>query len=152
MKEFLYPCNTLLGKIDQLILFVKNKVTGFLRLAVGMHHGIHNRIQLVDHFLIITALHLLCKHVAYFIKLGSLSALTGYDKRGTGFVDKDGVHLVDDGIMQATLNQLLLIDDHVVTEIIETKFVVCYISDVTSVHCTALLTLHIIGYISNGKS
>ncbi|OQA24644.1 MAG: hypothetical protein BWY61_01187 [Firmicutes bacterium ADurb.Bin354] len=89
MEELLDLGDTLCRKVNYLILLIEDKVSGLFRLTVGSHHGIHYGIQLVYHLFIRAALHLLCQHVTYFIKLGSLAALSRNDKRCSCFIDKD---------------------------------------------------------------
>ena len=43
------------------------------------------------------------------------AALTGYDKRRPSFVYENGVNLVDDRIMKIAKDELLFIDDHIVS-------------------------------------
>ena len=69
-------------------------------------------------------------------------ALAGNDQRGTGFVDENGVHLVDDGVVKLSLYQLLFVDHHVVTKVVETVLVVGYISDIAGILGAALVVIH----------
>ena len=54
-------------------------------------------------------------------------------QRCSRFVDQDGVDFVDDGIVELTLHHRFFVNDHVITQIVETVFVVrsiCYICQV----------------------
>ena len=63
---------------------------------------------------------------------------TGDDERGTGFVDEDGVDLVDDDEGVAALDQVLGALGHVVAQIVEAELVVGAVGDVAGVLLTAL--------------
>ena len=52
------------------------------------------------------------------------------NKRGAGLIDKNGVCLVDDGVVVAALNSLVRSGDHVVAKIIEAKLGVRAVGDV----------------------
>ena len=54
--------------------------------------------------------------------------------------------------MQTSLYQLLLVDHHVVTQVIKSKFVICNICNIAIVSVTALIVAHIIQYNTNGQS
>ena len=45
-------------------------------------------------------------------------------ERGTGFVYEYGVNLVDDGEGVAALDHLLLVDGHVVTQVVKAQLVI----------------------------
>ena len=66
---------------------------------------------------------------------------TGDDQRGTGLVDEDGVHLVDDGVVVAALHQIRLLPRHVVAQVVETELVVGAVGDVGVVLLAALRRL-----------
>ena len=55
---------------------------------------------------------------------------SGDDQRGTRLINENGIHLVDDGVMVASLDQLALIPRHVVTQVIETELVVRAVRDI----------------------
>ena len=138
IKEFLNLLHTLLGKVDDLVFLINYEVTGLDNFFT--HDGCHLG-HLVAGF---TTLQLLCKDIAHFIKLGGLAALSGNDQRCTCLVDQDRVNLIDDTVVQISLYQLLFVDNHVVTKVIKSQFVVGYICDIASVCCTALFWLHVI--------
>ncbi len=58
------------------------------------------------------------------IVLGGFVGHSRYYQRCSRLVDQDVVHLVDDRIVQLTLSDLVQVVDHVVTQVIEAKFVV----------------------------
>ena len=140
IKEFLNLLDTLLSKVDDLIFFIYNEVTCLDNFFT--HDSCH-----LGHLMAgFTTLQLLCKDIAHFVKLGGLTALSGNDKRSTRLIDQDGVDLIDDTVVKVSLNKLFFIDNHVVTKIIKSKFVVCYVCDVTSVCCTTLFRFHVVKY------
>ena len=49
---------------------------------------------------------------------------TGNDERGTGIIDKHGVHLIHNGKMVLALDKVLRIDGHVVAQVVKAEFVV----------------------------
>ena len=55
------------------------------------------------------------------VRVGSLRASAGDDQRGAGFVDENGVDLVDDGEMMSALHARRGARDHVVAQIVETE-------------------------------
>ena len=65
-------------------------------------------------------------------------------KRRAGLVDQDGVHLVHDGEGVAALHQFLLVDSHVVAQIVEAHFVVGAVGDVGSVGLAARGVVHVV--------
>ena len=64
------------------------------------------------------------------VELGGLFTLTGDDQGRAGLVDEDGVHLVHDGEGVSALHQLVGVDGHVVTQIVEAELVVGAVGDV----------------------
>ena len=73
---------------------------------------------------------------------GSVDSIrrAGDDERRTGFVDEDGVHFVDDGVMVAALHQLLGVEFHVVAQVVEAELVVRAVGDVRAVRFLALFS------------
>ena len=54
--------------------------------------------------------------------------------------------------MQVSLYQLFLVNDHVVTQIVETKLVIGYIGNVTVISGTALVTRAAVQYHAHGQT
>ena len=146
IKEFLNLLHTLLSKVDNLVFLIYNEVSGLNNFLA--HDSCH-----LGHLMAgFSTLQLLCKNIADLIQLGGLAALTGNDQRGTRLINQDGVDLIDDTVVKITLYQLLLVDNHVITKVIESKLVIGNISNVAVVCCTALFRLHIVQYNANGKT
>ena len=79
------------------------------------------------------------KHLRHIVKLGGFLPLSGNNEGGPGFVDEDGVHLVHDGKGVSPLDQFLLVNAHVVPQIVKAHFVVGAVGDVGGVGFLAFL-------------
>ena len=66
----------------------------------------------------------------------------GNDQRGTRLINQNGVDLIDNGEVVATLNLFLHGPGHVVTQVVEAELVVRTIGDVRGVLLTTLVRLH----------
>ena len=73
------------------------------------------------------------------VEVRALVALAGDDERGARLVYQYGVHLVHDGEGVAALHHLLLVDGHVVAQVVEAHLVVGAVGDVRGVGRAALL-------------
>ena len=138
LEESLHPGHTLCGQVHYLILLIDDKVTRLL--TFHTHDGIH----LGQLFHVLAAGQLSGQNVAGLIQLRGLAALPGNDQRCAGFVDQDGIHLVDDGIVQIPEHQLFLVDDHIVAQVIEPQFIIGHISDITVIGFPTLLGFHVV--------
>ena len=136
MEEFLHLMNSLLCQVYDLVLLIDDKVSGLGDLLA------HNSGHLRDLAAGLASFQLSGKDIADFVKSGRLAALSGNDQRGTGFIDKHRVHLIDDGIVQISLYQLFLVDHHVVTKIVKSQFIVGHIGDVTGILSSSLIIFH----------
>ena len=73
------------------------------------------------------------KLIGAAVQIVHLGAVARYDKRSSRLVDKYGVHLVHDGEIVPSLNHVLLVGDHVVSQIVKSELVVgtvCYIAGI----------------------
>ena len=84
------------------------------------------------------------KRVGARVQVGGAVALSRNDQRGTRFVDQDGVHLVDDGVVMTALHLLLLVDHHVVPQIVKAHLVVGAVGDVGGIGGAALLVFEVV--------
>ena len=98
----------------------------FALLLLLVDRGVHNLLQAADEI------------VRLAVKVGALVALAGDDERRARFVDKDGVHLVDDGEGVPALHHVLLVECHVVAQVVEAHLVVGAVGDVAGVGLAAL--------------
>ena len=74
--------------------------------------------------------------ICLLIKIGGLIPFAGDNEGSSGFIDQDRVYLVDDSKHMATLNQFIVIDSHIVAQVVESHFIVCAICDI---RCISLL-------------
>ena len=136
MEELLYLMNTLLCEVDGLLLLIDDEVTGLLDLLT------EDRIEFTELCGLLTTLKLTGQHIADLIELRGLSGLSGDDERCTCFIDQDGIDLVDDAVVKATKYLLVLINRHVITEVVETELVIRDIGDITVIGSLTLLGGH----------
>ena len=138
MEEFLHLLDTILGQVDGLLLFIHDEVAGLLDFLA------ENGVDLRELCGFLTLHQLSGQHIADLIELGGLAGLTGNDQRRSGLIDQDGVHLIDDTEVQTSEHLLLLINGHVVAEIVEAQLVVGHIGDVAAVGSLSLLGGHLV--------
>ena len=77
--------------------------------------------------------------VHLLVQIGGFVGGAGDDERRAGFVDEDGVHFVDNGVMMAALHKLLGVKFHVVTQIVKAELVVRAVGDIRGIGRLALL-------------
>ena len=90
--------------------------------------------------------------VSLLVQVSGLVAASGNDQRGSRFINENGVHLVHDGEVRGALNLVLLVNAHVIAQVVEAQLVVggiCYIACVSG---TACVVVHIVGDKSDGKA
>ena len=85
-----------------------------------------------------------CEPVREFVSGLVVVRLAGDDERGAGLVDKNAVHLVDDGELAPTLHLLVDAALHVVAQVIEAELGGRAVGDIAPVHATLLVfVLHV---------
>ena len=94
----------------------------------------------------------LCEFVSLFVQVGGLVAVAGNDERGSRLVDEDRVHLVHYREVGRALDLILLVDAHVVAQVVEAKLVVGGVCDIACVSRTARVVVHIVGDKSDGEA
>ena len=146
VEIILHPLHAVCRQVDDLILLIDDKLAGLLDLLA--HDGVH----LAELTAGLAALHGLRQCVTDLVKLGGFAALSGDNQRGTGLVDQNGVNLVDDGVMQVSLYQLLLVDNHVITQVIKAQLIVGYISNITVISGTPLISCAAVQNHADGQS
>ena len=134
LEILFYLPDTIRRQMNDLVLLVDNEIAGLLDLLA--HDGIHLGKFLAGLSSFQRMRHIITK----FIEFCGFPALAGDNQRRTGLIDQDRVNLIDDGIVQIPLYQLVLIDDHIVAQIIKSKLVIRNIRDITSI-CRAPLFL-----------
>ena len=129
------------------VFFCLGHAAGCQGHGVGLLVHIVVRIQLIVAFLSLgLGKDLLAqgrnKIIRHLIQLGAFLALAGDNQRGTGLVDEDGVHFVHDGKIMSPLHQLLLVNGHVIPQIVKAQLVVGAVGNVSSIGCPALIRAH----------
>ena len=136
MEELLYLSHAVFRKVDRLFLLVYDEIAGLLDVLA------HNSVHFGKFAACLASLKLTGKYIAGLIELCGFSALPGNDKRCPCLIDQYGVHLIDDCKMQPPLHELFFINNHIVTQIIKSEFIVRDISDVACISLAALLIVH----------
>ena len=75
------------------------------------------------------------------VELGGFLGRAGNDQGRPGLVDEDGIHFVDDGIVEVPLDVILQGELHVVPEIVEPELVVGAVGDVRAIGPAALVVV-----------
>ncbi len=84
------------------------------------------------------------KTVGALIEVGGLVALTGNNERCTRFVDQNGVHLVHDRKGVAALHLVLLVNDHVVAQVVKAQLVVGAVGNIRVVGGLSAVVVEIV--------
>src|SRR6202011_2777336 len=84
--------------------------------------------------------------------VGGLFRWPGNNQWGARFVDKDGVHFIDDGEVMTALDAIGEVIFHVVAEIVEAKFVVRAVGNVRVIGGTALLVVQVVHDNANAQA
>src|SRR5258708_20530277 len=58
---------------------------------------------------------------------------TGNNQWSSCLINQNAIHLIDHGVMMTALHQLLRIASHIVAQVIETKFIVGSINNISAV-------------------
>ena len=123
-EKLLNSFYTVLCKSNILFLLIYNKIACLI--GVLTHHIIH-----LGHLFCSTPFKLSCQNVTGFIKTCRFAALPRNNKRSSCFINKNGIDLINDGIIQPSLYKLFFIDNHVISKIIKSKLIIsciCYIA------------------------
>ena len=112
----------------------------------------HDGVHLGQFFHVLTAGELFCQNIARLVKFRGLTALPGYDQRGSRLVDQHRVHLIDDGIVQFPKHKLLFINHHIIPQIIKAQFIVRHVSDIAVILLPALIGFHAVKHHSYFQS
>ena len=125
MKEAFNLFHTIFGQGNVLFFFIDNVIPGFDDFFT--HNGSHLR-HLTAGF---SPFQLTRQNIAGTIQFGRFAALTGNNQRCSGLVDQYGVNLINDGVVKTSLNQFFFINNHVISQIIKSQFVIGCIRNIT---------------------
>ena len=92
------------------------------------------------------------KIVGLLVQGTGIVALAADDQGGAGFVDEDGVDLVDNGEVVAALHHVLFVDHHVVAQVVEPELVVGAIGNVGIIGGVALFVGDALHDQAHGKA
>ena len=120
---------------------------------------IHDVIGL-DILLVVLGVHLLDPQggesggeaVGLLIQVSRFFTGAADDEGGTGFIDQNGVHLIDDGVIPAALDAVALIDHHVIAQVIEAEFIIGAVGDIGGVGCPLFIGAHAADGKTDGKA
>ena len=146
MEELFNFLYTIFGKVDILLLFINNEISCFFNVLT--HDGIH----LGEFSACLTTFQLTCKYITCFVKLCRFLALSGNDKWCPRLIDQYGINLIDQCIVQPSLHKLFFINNHVISQIIKSEFVICYVSNVAVISSTTFFFVHTVQYYADCQS
>ena len=146
MEKLLDLRHAVSGQIDNFVLLIDDKIARLLPL--NPHDGIH----LGQVFHVLAARQLSRQDVAGLINFGGFAALAGNNQRRPRLVNQNRVHLIDNRVMQTAQHQLVLVDCHVVAQVIKAQLIVRDIGDVRIVRLAALLGRHAVQHHAAGKA
>ena len=138
IKEFLRFFYTFLGQCNGFRLFVYNEVAFFYELFLKQRV---KSLFLVEDGAFFQTFY---EKVGDFIKVSGFCAAAGDDERGPRFIDKNGVHLVDNCVMKVSLHQSFPADHHIVSQVVESKLVIRCVCDVAVIGFSSLVRGHIV--------
>ena len=81
--------------------------------------------------------------IHHAVELDVVIRLAGNNQWRPRFVNQNGVHFVDYGKVQFALNFVVLVGNHIVAQVVETEFVVCTVSNVSTISSLAFERLQI---------
>ena len=136
MEELLDLSHSVFRQVDRLFLLIYNEISCLLNVLA--HDGVH----LGEFAARLASLKLAGKDIAGFIELRRFPALPGNDQRRPRLIDQYRVHLIDDGKVKPSLHELFFVDDHVVTQIVESQLIIGHISNIAGISLTALFIVH----------
>ena len=125
-----------------------------VEISLSLGHALfceHDLLVLLVHGIVFVEFQILYELVSFRIKVCGIVASSGDDERGPGFIDQDGVDLVDDGEVEFPLDQVLFIDRHVVAKVIETEFVVRTVGDVAFIRGFSLGVVQRVDHTAYGE-
>ena len=138
--------DTLRSKVTALLLLIDDEIAFLLDLLL---HELRKLGSVPDDAALLQAGR---EEIGLLIQARGLAAPSGNDQRRTRFINQDGVDLVNDRVMQSALNHSLLINDHVVAEIVESELVIGPIRNIAIVGLFAGCIVHVIQNAADGQA
>ena len=132
-KESFALGNAAVGQRNLVIFFIDNEVAGFrlgFFILVPLRQGGYEAVRSAVH-------------------VRGLIAFAGNDQRRSRFINEDGVNFVDDGVVEFALHHFFFVGDHVVTQIVETVFVVGSVCNVRQISLAAFFFLNAVDNAAN---
>ncbi|MNU81371.1 hypothetical protein D3C71_710290 [compost metagenome] len=121
---------------------------GFRHTFLGKRYCLNFDIYIVVLFRFQT----LHETVGCIVQLGRFLGLSGNNQRSTRLIDKNGVHLVNNAEIERTLNHLLFVENHIVTQIVEPEFIVRSVRNIASISRLLLFMFHTVQVDPYGHS
>ena len=113
--------------------------------TLGSGHALLGQVDLLALFLylVIVLAEPLYELVGFFIQIRALVPGARYDERRPRFVYEYAVHLVDYGVVELTLNEIVPVYDHVVSQVVESELVVRGVGYIAGIGSLLLLLGHL---------
>ena len=127
VQDLLDLPDTPVRQVHAAVLFIDHIIAGLLSSIAGQ------RIQLADLTRTGAALQLLHQVITLPVKLQSRAFHTRNNQRRPGLVDQYRIDFVHDRIKKTPLHAALLIHYHVITQIVESQFIVRHIRDIAGI-------------------
>ena len=90
------------------------------KLSLHLHQSLYTRLILIKHLII------------------AFRHWTGNNQRSTCIVNQYGIHFIHNRIIMLALNQILRIDSHIITQIIETELIIGSEGNIRHISVTTL--------------
>ena len=84
------------------------------------------------------------------VLVGGVLGGAGNNERRAGLVNEDGVHLVDNGVVELPLDVVLEPELHVVAQVVEAELVVLPVGNVRAVRCLAVRVIQVVDDAAHG--
>ena len=126
MQQLFHLCHTRFGRRYGLLLFIDGIVFFFFQLRNEFGDGV--------------------------VCIGRFLPRTGNNQRCAGFIDQNGVDFIDQAVVQRTLNHLVKRGDHIVTQVVETEFIVRPVGDIGIVRDFSLVEIQIMNDEADGET
>ncbi len=86
------------------------------------------------------------------IKASGFICRPGDNQRCSGLIDEDGVHLVYNSVCKGPLHHLLCLENHVVSEVVEAKFIISAIGHISIICLSPLVKVQSVDDYAHAKT